>query len=138
MSSIISKKFPGHTVSKTTCSKKFYCEMLFEYLSLLSNSCGVTSSCLKLTRSQPQPQAQLPPRAKLKLQNKNLRNHEAHTNYQKRLTLEYSYGCILDDFWSYRPQKSASKAKNHGGSFAEVRFRVAPQKPGKNHEKREF
>ena len=35
-------------------------------------------------------------------------------------------------------KKSASKAKNHGESFAEVRFRVAPQKPGKNHEKREF
>ena len=36
-------------------------------------------------------------------------------------------------------KKSASKAKNHGESFAEVRFRgVAPQKPGKKHEKREF
>ena len=30
---------------------------------------------------------------------------------------------------------SASKAKNHEESFAEVRFHVAPQKPRKNREK---
>ena len=33
---------------------------------------------------------------------------------------------------------SASKAKNYEESFGELRFCVAAQKPGKNHEKRLF